>query len=137
MFCLSLFLLSAWSICLLVLLCVSLASLHLQSTVDGGFFNVFAIVGILTEFVWLQVFSMFLFLLWRIKGCRGVMGNEEQVHFSKQTFQLSNLVNFPSFLTQSKCQSSVGLNPAWPRCVSSTTYVFQRRVDCKRGFSIF
>lgn len=45
--------------------------------------------------VWLQVLSVFLFLLHSIKGHKCVRVNEKQVHFSKQTFQLSNLMHFP------------------------------------------
>lgn len=59
----------------------------------------FAALSVNVRSIWLQVLSVFLFLLQSIKGRRGVMVNEKQVHFSKQTFQLSNLVNFPRVLS--------------------------------------
>lgn len=86
-----------YGVCLLVLLCVSLAFLHLPSSVVVRVFNVlqsqlfFAAFGMSVCSVWLQVISVFLFLLQCIKGRWGVLVNEKQVHSPKQTFQLFNL----------------------------------------------
>lgn len=80
-----------------MLLCVSLAFLRLPSSVVARVFNVLqsqlfsAAPGMSVCSVWLQVFSVFLFLLQASKGVRGALVNEKQVHFPKQTFQLSNL----------------------------------------------
>lgn len=65
-----------------------------------------------------------------IKGRRGVLVNEKQVHFPKQTFQLSSPWTFPqSFLpsmTQRKCLRFMELNPARPNCMYSTIYVLKK-----------
>lgn len=102
----------------------------------------FAALSINVCSVWLQVLSVFLFLLHSIKGRRGVMVNEKQVHFSKQTFQLPNLMNFPP---SPFCLPWLKVNvwvpwsltrPGQAGCTVPFMCVFLS-VDCKSCFSIF